>query len=117
MRLYRTSVKEDLNVGSVFQHLAENYVNKVTSHNFIYRLQSPSRSLTAGSMAGSIQTGKRKDARPPQEVRNIVVVTLYRRVLRISYKWNVALNHVSLSNFIWEIHFQIIINKVLNSKF
>ena len=29
MRLYRTSVKEDLNVGSVFQHLAENYVNKV----------------------------------------------------------------------------------------
>ncbi len=35
MRLYRTSVKEDLNVGSVFQHLAENYVNKVTSHNFI----------------------------------------------------------------------------------
>ena len=30
MRLYRTSVKEDLNVGSVFQHLAENYVNKVS---------------------------------------------------------------------------------------
>ncbi len=29
MRLYRTSVKEDLNVGSVFQHLAENYVDKV----------------------------------------------------------------------------------------
>ena len=29
MRLYRTSVKDDLNVGSVFQHLAENYVNKV----------------------------------------------------------------------------------------
>ena len=33
MRLYRTSVKEDLNVGSVFQHLAENYVNKVKSYN------------------------------------------------------------------------------------
>ena len=30
MRLYRTSVKDDLNVGSVFQHLAENYVNKVS---------------------------------------------------------------------------------------
>ncbi len=29
MRLYRTSVKEDLNVGSVFQHLAENYVESV----------------------------------------------------------------------------------------
>ena len=36
MRLYRTSVKEDLNVSGVFQHLAENYVNKVksfTEHN------------------------------------------------------------------------------------
>ena len=30
MKLYRTSVKEDLNVAVVFQHLAENYVNKVT---------------------------------------------------------------------------------------
>ena len=29
MRLYRTSVKDDLNVSVVFQHLAENYVNKV----------------------------------------------------------------------------------------
>jgi hypothetical protein len=32
MRLYRTSVKEDLNVTGVFQHLAENYVNKVKSY-------------------------------------------------------------------------------------
>ena len=31
MRLYKTSVKEDLNVDDVFQHLAENYVNKVKS--------------------------------------------------------------------------------------
>ena len=31
MRLYRTSVKEDLNVSVVFQHLAENYVNKVST--------------------------------------------------------------------------------------
>ena len=30
MKLYRTSVKEDLNVAVVFQHLAENYVSKVT---------------------------------------------------------------------------------------
>ena len=29
MKLYRTSVKEDLNVAVVFQHLAENYVTKV----------------------------------------------------------------------------------------
>ena len=29
MRVYRTSVKEDINVGNVFQHLAENYVNQV----------------------------------------------------------------------------------------
>ena len=32
MKLYRTSVKEDLNVAVVFQHLAENYVNKVHSY-------------------------------------------------------------------------------------
>ena len=31
MKLYRTSVKEDLNVAVVFQHLAENYVNKVSN--------------------------------------------------------------------------------------
>ena len=29
MKLYLTSVKEDLNVAVIFQHLAENYVNKV----------------------------------------------------------------------------------------
>ena len=29
MRLFRTSVKEDLNVGPVFQHLAEAHVAKV----------------------------------------------------------------------------------------
>ena len=33
MRLYLTSVKEDMNVASVFQHLAENYVAKVKSFN------------------------------------------------------------------------------------
>lgn len=31
MRLYRTSVKEDINICNVFQHLAENYVNQVRS--------------------------------------------------------------------------------------
>ena len=31
MRLYRTSVKEDINICNVFQHLAENYVNQVKS--------------------------------------------------------------------------------------
>ena len=31
MRLYRVSVKEDINVGGLFQHLAENYVNKLRS--------------------------------------------------------------------------------------
>ena len=29
MRVYRTSVKEDINVGNVFQHLAENYVHQL----------------------------------------------------------------------------------------
>jgi hypothetical protein len=90
-------------MGSVFQHLAENYVNKVTSHNFIYRQHSPSLSLLAGTVAGSIQTGKRKDA-------HIVVVTLYRRVLRIPYKWTVTLTKVSLFNSIWAIHSQIFIS-------
>ena len=32
MKLYKTSVKEDLNVDLVFQHLAENYVRKVNKH-------------------------------------------------------------------------------------
>jgi len=45
MRLYRTSVKEDLNVGSVFQHLAENYVNKVKSYE---TMMSPYQSLQIG---------------------------------------------------------------------
>jgi hypothetical protein len=36
MRLYRTSVKEDVNVGGVFQNLAENYVAKVNSYNDAY---------------------------------------------------------------------------------
>lgn len=33
MRLYRTSVKEDLNVMNVFQHLAENYVSRVKNYS------------------------------------------------------------------------------------
>ena len=37
MKLYRTSVKEDLNVAVVFQHLAENYVNKVGLHFLLTR--------------------------------------------------------------------------------
>lgn len=45
MRLYRTSVKDDLNVGSVFQHLAENYVNKVKSFDVS---DSPYHSLQIG---------------------------------------------------------------------
>lgn len=40
MRLYRTSVKEDLNVSGVFQHLAENYVNKVKSFNLEPAMQA-----------------------------------------------------------------------------
>ena len=37
MKLYRTSVKEDLNVDLVFQHLAENYVKKVSSECSVRR--------------------------------------------------------------------------------
>ena len=36
MKLYRTSVKEDLNVDLVFQHLAENYIKKVTESLKVY---------------------------------------------------------------------------------
>ena len=32
MKLYKTSVKQDLNVDLVFQHLAENYINRVCVH-------------------------------------------------------------------------------------
>ena len=46
MRLYRTSVKEDLNVGSVFQHLAENYVNKVNYGSFSVNLNEKVYFLT-----------------------------------------------------------------------
>merc|ERR1719266_1416414 len=35
MKLYKTSVKEDLNVDLVFQHLAENYVKKMRSTDSI----------------------------------------------------------------------------------
>lgn len=35
LRLYRMSVKDDLNVGTVFQHLAEDYVGKVNQLDMI----------------------------------------------------------------------------------
>jgi len=46
MKLYRTSVKEDLNVAVVFQHLAENYISKVRSTDSI---DSGFHSLSIGS--------------------------------------------------------------------
>ncbi|XP_059088530.1 ras-related protein Rab-23-like isoform X1 [Tigriopus californicus] len=36
MRIYRTSVKEDINICNVFQHLAENYVNQIRSSVFLH---------------------------------------------------------------------------------
>jgi len=50
MKLYRTSVKEDLNVGVVFQHLAENYVNQARSSRAA-EMMNPS-SLNIGSSGG-----------------------------------------------------------------
>ena len=41
MRLYRTSVKEDINICNVFQHLAENYVNQVKSAATMMTSQLP----------------------------------------------------------------------------
>ena len=37
MRVYRTSVKEDINVGNVFQHLAENYVQRIRMEQDLMR--------------------------------------------------------------------------------
>jgi len=49
MRLYRTSVKEDINVGGLFQHLAENYVNKLRS--------SPPPTSSSSSYTDSVDSG------------------------------------------------------------
>ena len=35
LRVYRISVKDDLNVGTVFQHLAEDYVGKVGTIQYL----------------------------------------------------------------------------------
>jgi len=55
MKLYRTSVKEDLNVAVVFQHLAENYVNKVRSTDSI---DSGFHSLSIGRASPSTSQSK-----------------------------------------------------------
>jgi len=52
MKLYRTSVKEDLNVDLVFQHLAENYVKKIRSTDSI---DSGFHSIGIGPMTRSLQ--------------------------------------------------------------
>jgi len=49
MRLYRVSVKEDINVGGLFQHLAENYVNKLRS--------SPPPTSSSSSSYDSVDSG------------------------------------------------------------
>merc|ERR1739838_530065 len=49
MRLYRVSVKEDINVGGLFQHLAENYVNKLRS--------SPPPTSCSSSSYDSVDSG------------------------------------------------------------
>ena len=45
LRVYRMSVKDDLNVGTVFQHLAEDYVTKVKYKIEFYKIQ-PNRKLS-----------------------------------------------------------------------
>ena len=58
MRLYRTSVKEDLNVSGVFQHLADNYVNKVKSFNDHNEVTNPPPLFQIGASSRSYSTGK-----------------------------------------------------------
>jgi len=57
MRLYRTSVKEDLNVSGVFQHLADNYVNKVKSFNDHNEVTNPPPLFQIGASSRSYSTG------------------------------------------------------------
>ena len=57
MRLYRTSVKEDLNVSGVFQHLAENYVNKVKSFNDHSDINNPPPLFQIGASSRTYSTG------------------------------------------------------------
>lgn len=56
MRLYRTSVKEDLNVSGVFQHLAENYVNKVKSFNDHSDINNPPPLFQIGASSRTYST-------------------------------------------------------------
>ena len=52
MRVYRTSVKEDINVGNVFQHLAENYVQRIRMEQDLMRFD-----IGGGPRSLSIQIG------------------------------------------------------------
>ena len=52
MRVYRTSVKEDINVGNVFQHLAENYVQRIRMEQDLMRFD-----IGSGPRSLSIQIG------------------------------------------------------------
>jgi len=56
MRLYRTSVKEDLNVSGVFQHLAENYVNKIKSYNDPTEISNPPPLFQIGASSRTYST-------------------------------------------------------------
>lgn len=53
MKVYRTSVKEDINVGNVFQHLAENYVQRIRMEQDLMRFDIGS----SGPRSLSIQIG------------------------------------------------------------
>ena len=53
---YRTSVKEDLNVSGVFQHLAENYVNKIKSYNDPTEISNPPPLFQIGASSRTYST-------------------------------------------------------------
>ncbi len=63
MRLYRTSVKEDINVGGLFQHLAENYVNKLRS-------SPPPTSTSSSSYDSSVDSGLGGHSDMPRPIRD-----------------------------------------------
>ena len=73
MRLYRTSVKEDINICNVFQHLAENYVNQVKSSVMQQQQQHRGygRADVVDSSSASSSSGCSSSSSPPLSLLQI----------------------------------------------
>ncbi len=78
MRLYQTSVKENINICNVFLHLAENYVNKVKSRSLMAAAGSaPRRQI---GFSNKISSHHHHSSCNPQDyLSNPMFDTLHRR--------------------------------------